>query len=251
MPLDLSVLAEHWNRRLVHNAYPGRGLVLGKNSENQWVQVYWIMGRSANSRNRVFRQDRQILQTQAADPSQVGDSSLIFYHAMKEIDQCYVVTNGEQTDLVCEWIARGKSFESALLTQAHEPDAPHFTPRISGCIDLRNHKEKVVISIIKASPFDGNHSEHQFFHYQTIETGYGYAITTYQQDGDPLPSFEGSPFPVTLEGNAEQIGDNFWQALNPENRISLAVKTIDSHGKKSSIRIVNKHQSLPKSEGVL
>ena len=201
------------------------------------------MGRSANSRNRIFRQNQQILQTQVADLSQVEDPSLIIYNAMKEIEQCYIVTNGQQTDLVCEWMAQGKSFESALLTQAHEPDAPHFTPRISGCVDLRELQEKVVISIIKASPFDSNFSEHQFFHFQTVEAGFGYAITTYEQDGNPLPSFEGSPFLVSLKGDTEEIGDTFWQALCPDNRISLAVKTIDSREKKSTIWIVNKYQS--------
>ena len=241
MPLDLSALSSRWNERLLHNAYPGRGIVLGKNSLDQWVQVYWIMGRSANSRNRVFTVKNQILQTQAADPSQVEHPSLILYNAMKEIDRCFIVTNGMQTDLLCEWMSRGKSFETILLTQAHEPDAPNFTPRISACIDLRQPREKLVISIIKANPFDSNHSEHHFFYYQTVRAGYGYAITTYQQDGNPLPAFEGSPFLVTLKGDAEQIADTFWQALNPDNRVSLAVKTIDPGEKKSAIWIINKY----------
>ncbi len=216
---------------------------MGRNTTGQWVQVYWIMGRSENSRNRIFTSADQVLRTEAADPSQVEDPSLIIYNAMREINHCFIVTNGSQTDVLHQGLEQGQTFEEALLTQAHEPDAPNFTPRISGCVDLRQRDVSVKFSLIKASPFDSAFPEHHFFHYQMIEGGYGYAVTTYQEDGNPLPSFEGSPFLVPLVGNAQQIATTYWEALNQANRISLAVKTIDPHQQESAILMINKYHS--------
>ncbi|MBF0279530.1 MAG: inosine monophosphate cyclohydrolase [SAR324 cluster bacterium] len=241
--LSSAEISSNFIQRIANNTYPGRGIVIGQSTTNQWVQVYWIMGRSENSRNRIFTSDAHVLRTEAADPTQVEDPSLIIYRAMQETKNCYIVTNGSQTDVICQGLDQGQTFETALLSQAHEPDDPNFTPRISGCTDLRNDEISVKISLIKASPFDSNRSEHHFFHYHAINAGYGYAITTYQADGNPLPSFVGSPFITPLQGSPQQIADDYWQALNEENRISLAVKTIDPQSRMSTIQIINKYHS--------
>lgn len=233
--------AENFSQNLQHNAYPGRGLVLGRSPRGQWVQVYWIMGRSANSRNRVFVESQGRLQTQAAQPHQVEDPSLILYNAMEEGAGFFVVSNGKQTDEIAQGLQQGKSFEESLFPQAHEPDAPHFTPRISACLDLRPQQEKAMLSCIKASPFNPEHSEHRFFHYQAIPPGYGYALTTYQGDGHPLPSFEGAPFLVPLAGTSTQIAETYWNALNEDNKISLAVKTIEPQTNASTCVLINKY----------
>ncbi|MBF0289068.1 MAG: inosine monophosphate cyclohydrolase [SAR324 cluster bacterium] len=239
-----SSLQSNIEQRIKNNAYPGRGIIQGKSDMGEWVQVYWIMGRSNNSRNRIFSSNDGTLQTQAADPSKVEDPSLIIYNAMREIDGCFIVTNGSQTDAIYEGLQQGKSFDESLLPQRHEPDAPNFTPRISGCLHLKEEHPRATLSIIKANPFDVDHSEHHFFHYTVIADGYGYAVTTYQEDGNPLPSFEGTPFLLPLHGNAQQIADTFWNALNGANKISLAVKTIDPLELQSAILIVNKYTSL-------
>ncbi len=228
-------------QRLKNNAYPGRGIILGKSDTGEWIEVYWIMGRSNNSRNRVFTSHDGILQTQAADPAKVEDPSLIIYNAMKERDSSFIVTNGSQTDVIDEGLQQGKTFEESLLSQSHEPDSPNFTPRISGCLHLKGEYPRAMLSIIKASPFSEDHSEHHFFHYASIADGYGYAITTYQADGNPLPSFEGTPFLLPLHGDANQIAETFWDVLNDANKISLAVKTIDPVGLESTTRIINKY----------
>ena len=245
MPENLSAkAAQNLSTRLQHNPYPGRGIVLGRSTTRQWVQVYWIMGRSANSRNRVFVENQGCLQTQAADASQIKDPTLIFYNAMREMDGCFIVSNGDHTDTMAQGLEQGKSFAETLFPQAHEPDAPHFTPRIAGCIDLRPPQAKTMLAFIPASPFNPACSEHRFFHYQTIEWGYGYALTTYQGEGHPLPPFEGTPFLVALQGTGTQIAETFWNALNADNKISLAVKTIDPSSKASTLVILNKYKPL-------
>lgn len=236
-------IADNFSQRIAQNAYPGRGIILGRSAANHWVQVYWIMGRSENSRNRVFEEKEGLLQTKAAHPAKVADPSLLIYNAMREAKGVFIVTNGVQTDAIAQGFEQGSTFEEALSSQVHEPDAPNFTPRISGYLDLRQNQARVMLSIIKASPFDTEHSEHSYFHYQTIAPGYGYAITTYQQDGNPLPSFEGSPFLVPLKGEASQIAQTYWEALNEANKIALAVKNIDSQTQDSETMILNKYHS--------
>ena len=241
--LNHSAIATNFKHRIVNNVYPGRGIVIGRNTAGQWVQVYWIMGRSDNSRNRILTMNNRVLQTQAADPAKLKDPSLVIYNAMREINHCFLVTNGVQTDVIYQGIEEDKTFEESLLTQSHEPDAPNFTPRISGCLDLGQTAIRVKLSLIKASPFNSNFSEHHFFHYQTVEAGYGYALTTYRENGNPLPPFEGVPFVVLLEGNAQEIGNTYWEGLNEANRISLAVKTIDPYQKESALLLINKYPS--------
>lgn len=234
--------AKNLQERLAENPYPGRGIVIGRNEQGQWIQVYWIMGRSANSRNRLFACEEDILRTQAADPSQVANPSLIIYNAMRQAEGNFIVTNGVQTDAIHGGLQQGQSFAESLLDWKHEPDGPNFTPRISGVVN--RPAGEVWLSIIKVSPFDEEQSEHHFFRYADIQPGYGYAITTYRGDGDPLPSFEGSPYLLTLEGDAAQIAAHFWKTLDDENKISLAVHQIDPQTGEDRMEILNKYSPI-------
>ncbi len=240
-----TVTQQNLTERLQNNPYPGRGIVIGRNEQEQWIQVYWIMGRSSNSRNRIFVYQDNQLQTQAADPSKVEDPSLIIYNAMLETSHHFVVTNGSQTDVIRDHLEAGKPFESALLTQYHEPDDPNYTPRISGCLDLSEAGPQAMLSIIKRSPFDTNQSEYHVFRYPTVASGFGYCITTYQGDGNPIPSFVGTPYLLALHGDAATIAETFWNALNEANKISLVVKAIDSQAKQSQVVLKNKYTPVP------
>ena len=223
--------------RLHQNPYPGRGIVIGRDAVGGWVQVYWIMGRSENSRNRIFVGEGDLLRTQAADPAKVDDPSLIIYNAMRVCGRRYIVTNGAQTDDVYEAFATGRGFAESLDRWLHEPDAPNYTPRISGYLDLDT--EQVWLSILKVSPFDAEQSERHFFRFDSIGPGYGYAITTYAGDGNPLPSFSGTPYLLPLDGDP----GNFWQALDGDNRISLAVRRIAADGTVET-QITNRYKTV-------
>jgi hypothetical protein len=215
------------DERIRRNSYPGRGLVLGMDEAgDHLVQAYWIMGRSANSRNRVFCADGGSVWTEAADPAKMQDPALIIYNAMRELTGVYIVSNGDQTDTIFQTLAHGGTFEQALSTRNHEPDAPNYTPRISGVFDLRSGAPIAKLSVIKASPFGHAASVRCYFQVDRFAPGLGHAVTTYLGDGKPLPSFEGEPFLLPLTGDAEKIADLLWAALNPENRVALAVKTI-------------------------
>jgi len=230
--------------RVAKNPYPGRGIVAGRATDGSWVQVYWIMGRSENSRNRLFVCEGGILSTQAADPAKVEDPSLIIYHAMRTSGQRFIVSNGVQTDAIWQGLEAGSPFADTLRDWHHEPDAPNYTPRISGCIDLSGETASLWLSILKVSPFADSESERHFFHYESVEAGYGYAITTYQGDGDPLPSFSGSPYVLSLSGNVDELVAHFWQNLDADNKISLAVRYIDPHSGREQIAIKNRYQAV-------
>ena len=229
--------AANLRERLQQNPYPGRGIVIGRDAAGGWVQVYWIMGRSEHSRNRIFVGEGDLLRTQAADPAKVDDPSLIIYNAMRVCGRRYIVTNGVQTDDVYEAFAAGRGFAESLDRWLHEPDAPNYTPRISGYLDLDT--EQVWLSILKASPFDTEQSERHFFRFDSIEPGYGYAITTYAGDGNPLPSFSGTPYLLPLDGDSA----DFWQALDGDNRISLAVRRIAADGTVET-QITNRYKTV-------
>lgn len=226
--------------RLQGNRYPGRGIIIGKNDAGQWIQVYWIMGRSENSRNRVFVVEDGLLKTHPADPAKVKDPSLIIYNAMREQQGQWIVSNGDQTDTIYQGLAKGLSFEQSLASRNHEPDNPNWTPRISGLVDLRNNDGTAWLSIIKASPFSTEYSEHQCFRYTCVQPGCGYAITTYREDGNPIPAFEGTPYIVLLPGQAKEIADFYWQLLDEDNKISLAVRQISADGQ-ADIVVLNKY----------
>ena len=213
---------------LKNNPYPGRGIVIGTSrDETRIFQVYWIMGRSPNSRNRIFvREDNGFLKTKLFDESKAEDQSLIIYYPMKHINNCHIVTNGDQTDTVFEAAAKGVDFEKAIETREYEPDAPNFTPRISG-ISYPTGEYLYKLSIIKTIYGNKDALSRHFFCYKNGLPGYGHMITTYSGDGNPLPSFTGEPQIMPVFETAEENLENYWNALNPDNRISIAVKTID------------------------
>lgn len=241
---DLLDRAERsFSRQLVQNPYPGRGLVLGRSEDGEaWLQLYWIMGRSANSRNRVFVADGATLRTEPFDASAVEDPSNILYDAMLELGPVYLVSNGDQTRTLCDALGRGGSFEGALATREREPDAPNFTPRISGMIDLRGAEPTFALSVLKANRADSARTDRHTFWPAPPPPGLGLGITTYQGDGSPLPSFEGEPLWLPLAGAPEAVLARYWEALDRENRVSLALKRIPLRGGAGTLRVRNRHQ---------
>ena len=232
-----------FSRQLVQNAYPGRGLVLGRSEDGEaWLQLYWIMGRSANSRNRVFVADGATLRTEPFDASAALDPSLTLYEAMLELGPVYLVSNGDQTRTLYDALGRGGSFEGALATREREPDAPNFTPRISGMIDLRGTEPAFALSVLKANRADSARTDRHTFWPAAPPPGLGLGLTTYQGDGAPLPSFEGEPIWLPLEGTPEAVLARYWEALDSENRVSLALKRIPLRGGAGTLRVRNRRQ---------
>jgi hypothetical protein len=230
----------NFEQHLNNNPYPGRGLVIGKSDADQnWVIIYWIMGRTPNSRNRRFVSDAGVLRTEPVDLSKVKDPSLIIYEAMLELPNCYIVSNGDQTRTIYEGIQKGIPFPETLAEREREPDAPNFTPRISGMISFTDKKGAISLSILKANPIDPGYTDRYFYQPSLPQPGFGFGLTTYQGDGDPLPSFVGDPLLLPCQGSAEKILETYWQALDAENRVSLAIKEIQSNGQGSRILIKN------------
>lgn len=230
---------------LIRNPYPERGIVMGKSERGESVQIYWIMGRSENSRNRVFgvSDSETQLFTEAADPSKVRDPSLIIYNAMRGSETCAVVSNGEQTDGVFEKVHQNYGLSEALAGYQYEPDKPNFTPRITGIIyfpyHIVNHFE---FAMLRKSPFS-DACDRFLWVYPKIPNGFGYCLTTYQGNGDPLPAFTGEPLLMPLIGDINTITNAYWEALNEENRISLAVKFILPTGQ-SRTKVINKYTKV-------
>ena len=213
-------------RHVGANPYPGRGLVIGRAPDGSWLQVYWIMGRSAGSRNRIFVADGPELRTIPADADAgTGDASLTLYEAMLEVDGVHIVTNGDQTRTIAEHLEKGEGFEAALATREREHDAPNYTPRISGQLDLRA-APKLALSILKANPADPEQTDRHCFRPAPPPPGLGLGLTTYVGDGDPLPSFEGEPLWLPLPGDANAVLAHYWDALDGDNRVAIAVKAI-------------------------
>ena len=244
MPDMRQIAAENLENRIRSNPYPGRGLVIGLCDDGEsFAQVYWIMGRSPNSRNRVFCADRGHVWTEAADPTEVEDPSLIIYNAMRELPGLYIVTNGDQTDTIFRSMIHGADFEQALATRLHEPDSPNFTPRISGLLDICSGAPIAKLSVVKASPFDSAESNRSYFHVDAFASGLGYTVTTYTGDGSPLPPFEGEPYLLPLPGDADAIADAIWEALDIDNKVSLAVKVIGAEcDAESRVVLRNKYE---------
>ena len=229
--------AANLQQRLAATPYVGRGIVIGRASDGTWVQVYWISGRSANSRNRIFVAEGDVLRTEAADPAKLSDPTLIIYNAMRVCARRSIVSNGVHTDAIHEGFAAGRSFAESLAGWLHEPDSPNYTPRIAGYVDLE--ADEAWLAILKASPFDPERSERHFFHFDCVEPGYGYAITTYDSDGDPLPAFSGVPYLLPLA----DAPTRFWEALDPEHRIALAVRRIAADGAVET-EIINRYEAV-------
>lgn len=227
-------------RRLAENAYPGRGIVLGQGLDGKLVQIYWIMGRSENSRNRVFVREGKTVRTEPCDGSSMTDPSLVIYTAMNEVDGHYLVSNGDHTDTMCDVLRAGGGYREALDQCSHEPDEPHYTPRIAGGLRLDAGAAAAWLAIIRANPFDKERSDHAYFEYSRFAPGFGWCVTTYRGDGTPLPAFVGEPVLLPLLGGGEELATWMWYRLNENNRISLALKVIDPDSGESETRIINK-----------
>ncbi|MEG1658611.1 MAG: IMP cyclohydrolase [Oscillibacter sp.] len=210
---------------LQENAYPGRGLILGRSGDNlHAVLAYFIMGRSENSRNRVFVPTEDGIRTQAHDPSKMTDPSLIIYHPLRVFEGKTIVTNGDQTDTIRDYLAQGHCYRHALLTREFEPDAPNYTPRISGVVKPDG---SYVLSILKSAEGDPGCCCRYFYEYDAPKAGEGRFLHTYRGDGNPLPSFEGEPVRVDLDApDAESFAALLWDALNRDNKVSLFVRYI-------------------------
>ncbi len=229
--MDPRTLArDTFDRCIARNPYPGRGLVIGRSTGNEWLILYWIMGRSAQSRNRRFVAEGSVLRTEPVDASLVKDPSLIIYEAMLELPGIHLVSNGDQTRTVHDALRAGGTFEGALATREREPDAPNFTPRITGLLDLGREPGAMALSILRAGRLDPRQTDRHLYRPAPPAPGFGYGLTTYSGDGNPLPSFAGDPLLLPLQGSAEAVLDAYWGALDAENRISLAVKAIAAGG---------------------
>ncbi len=225
------------------NPYPGRGILLGRSQDgNQAVMAYFIMGRSENSRNRVFVEKDGGILAQAFDPAKVSDPSLILYAPVRVTgDGVTLVTNGDQTDTLLEHLQNGESFETALRTRTFEPDAPNFTPRISGMMQVQGGAMAYRLSILKSSDGNENSVQRFFFEYAQPVRGEGHLLHTYRADGNPLPSFEGEPVRVQVAGDVDGLCNGLWESLDPDNKISLFVRTVDLHTGHEETRIFNKN----------
>ena len=230
-------------QELQANSYPGRGIVIGRSADGKKaVTAYFIMGRSENSRNRVFVEDGEGIRTQAFDPSKLVDSSLIIYAPVRVLGDETIVTNGDQTDTVYEGREKGLTFEESLRSREFEPDGPNYTPRISGIMHIDNGTYNYAMSILKSNNGNPDACNRYTFAYQNPVAGEAHFIHTYMGDGNPLPSFEGEPKLVGLEGDIDTFTSLVWENLNEENKVSLFVRYIDIETGKYETRIVNKNK---------
>ena len=229
-------------QELKNNAYPGRGIVIGKSKDGKKaVTAYFIMGRSSNSRNRVFVEDGEGIRTQAFDPSKLEDPSLIIYAPVRVLGNKTIVTNGDQTDTIYEGMDKQLTFEQSLRSREFEPDEPNFTPRISGVMHIENGNFSYAMSILKSNNGNGAACNRYTYAYENPIAGEGRFIHTYMHDGNPLPSFEGEPKWVEIPDDMEAFTDMLWNSLNEENKVSLFVRYIDIETGKYETKIVNKN----------
>lgn len=234
-------------QELKENAYPGRGIVIGKTEDGtKAATAYFIMGRSENSRNRVFVEEGEGIRTQAFDESKLTDPSLIIYAPVRVIGNKTIVTNGDQTDTVYEGMEEGITFEQSLRSREFEPDGPNYTPRISGIMQVKDGTFHYAMSILKSDNGNPESCNRYTFTYENPVAGEGHFIHTYMHDGNPLPSFEGEPKLVTVPNDIDAFTDNVWQSLNADNKVSLFVRFIDIATGKYETRIVNKNNKRQK-----
>lgn len=229
--------------QLSKNAYPGRGIVIGKSEDGKYaVTAYFIMGRSENSRNRVFVEDGEGIRTQAFDPAKLSDPSLIIYAPVRVLGNKTIVTNGDQTDTIYELMDKQQTFEQSLRTREFEPDEPNYTPRISGVMHVENGRYNYAMSILKSNNGNPDSCNRYTFAYENPQNGEGRFIHTYMNDGNPLPSFEGEPEWVKISGDIDTFTNMIWNNLNEDNKVSLFVRYIDIATGKYESRIVNKNK---------
>ncbi|MBQ8175109.1 MAG: IMP cyclohydrolase [Clostridia bacterium] len=232
---DLSTL-------LSENSYPGRGIVIGKSADGKNAMIaYFIMGRSENSRNRIFERFDGGMRTRAFDESKLTDPSLIIYNPYLCLGGTDIITNGDQTDTVFDFLKVGKSFEDALTIREFEPDCPNYTPRISGMLTYANGDFAYKMSILKSRNGDPSVCLRFFYHYLPV-TGIGHFIHTYRHDGNPIPSFYGEPEEVELPNTAEELAALVWDNLNADNKVSLFVRVVPLDGSAPTEIIINKHK---------
>ena len=230
-------------KELKENSYPGRGIVIGRSQDGtKAVTAYFIMGRSENSRNRVFVEEGQGIRTQAFDPSKLTDPSLIIYAPVRVLGNRTIVTNGDQTDTIYEGMDQELTFEQSLRCREFEPDAPNYTPRISGVMHIENGRYDFAMSILKSNNGDPDCCQRFTFSYDKPKAGEGRFLHTHKCDGNPLPSFEGEPKPVAISGDIDAFTELVWNSLNEENKVSLFVRYIDIATGNYETRIVNKNK---------
>ena len=229
-------------QELKNNSYPGRGIVIGKSKNgNNAVTAYFIMGRSSNSRNRVFVTEGAGIRTEAFDPSKLEDPSLIIYAPVRVLGNKTIVTNGDQTDTIYDGLEKQLTFEQSLRSREFEPDGPNYTPRISGIMQVENGNYNYAMSILKSNNGDPSSCNRYTFTYENPKAGEGRFIHTYMHDGDPLPSFYGEPKEVEIPDDIDEFTDMLWNSLNEDNKVSLFVRYIDIATGKYETRIVNKN----------
>ena len=232
----------HLEQELSNNSYPGRGIVIGRSADGRYaVTAYFIMGRSSNSRNRVFVTEGEGSRTEAFDPSKLEDPSLIIYAPVRVLGKDTIVTNGDQTDTIYDGMKKGLTFEQSLRSREFEPDGPNFTPRISGCMHVEDGKYDFSMSILKSNDGDPDCCNRYTFTYDKPKAGEGRFIHTYMHDGNPLPSFSGEPKKVEIGNDMDEFTDMVWNSLNEDNKVSLFVRFIDIATGEYRTRIINKN----------
>ena len=230
-------------KELQGNSYPGRGIVIGRSADGtKAVTAYFIMGRSDNSRNRVFVEEGEGIRTQAFDPSKLTDPSLIIYAPVRVLGDTTIVTNGDQTDTVYDGLKAQMTFEQSLRSREFEPDSPNYTPRISGIMEVKDANYTYSMSILKSSNGNPENCCRYTFSYENPLAGEGHFIHTYKCDGNPLPSFEGEPKRVEIPDDMEAFTEMLWNSLNAENKVSLFVRYIDIATGKYDTKIINKNK---------
>lgn len=226
---------------LAGNTYPGRGIVIGKTEDGKKAAIaYFIMGRSENSRNRVFKENGDSVVTEPFDFSRVEDPSLIIYSAIRKYENKLIVTNGDQTDTIYDFVSTGKCFKQALKTREFEPDAPNFTPRISGMLTFSDNDFKYQMSILKSADEKGSACNRYFYEYAPLN-GLGHFIHTYVCDGNPIPTFQGEPERVRILNDIDEFTASIWENLNEQNKISLYVRYTDLATGNVENRMINKN----------
>lgn len=230
-------------KELTGNSYPGRGIIIGKSKDgSKAVTAYFIMGRSVNSRNRIFVEDGEGIRTQAYDPAKLTDPSLVIYAPVRVLGNKTIVTNGDQTDTIYEGMDRQMTFEQSLRSREFEPDGPNYTPRISGILHIENGTYNYAMSILKSNNGKPDGCCRYTFAYENPAAGEGHFIHTYKCDGEPLPSFEGEPKLIGIWDDMDAFTEMLWNSLNEDNKVSLFVRYIDIASGTYRTRIVNKNQ---------
>ncbi len=228
---------------LKNNTYPGRGIVIGRSKDgSKAVTAYFIMGRSVNSRNRIFVEDGDGIRTEAFDPAKLSDPSLIIYAPVRVLGNKTIVTNGDQTDTIYEGMDKQMTFEQSLRCREFEPDEPNYTPRISGILHIESGKFNYAMSILKSNNGNPASCNRYAFAYESPIAGEGRYIHTYMTDGNPLPSFEGEPEWIEIDGDIDEFTNTLWGSLNEDNKVSLFVRFIDIATGKYETRIINKNK---------